>query len=439
MPEIRPGIGLPPNETVEFFRAKGEYPISRRWWDVWQEEHARAFTVAGITDRTILEETRASLDKVLAEGGTFEMWRSGILPDLKKAVGDGTAPLNILTDARLRTIYNMNLRMARAAGQWKRIEALKARAPFLMYSAVKDNRTRPLHRLWGGLDAGTKPIILPVDHPAWRIFYPPNGWGCRCNIIQLSQRDLDAMGLSVTTDAELRAIGWPTGETMDGVETSDFIRGDGIIESVPTGVDPGFAYNVGNAHMRGLVPIPAEGPISEPIIASGKLPALPEPRDRSSSLLMPEGIAYQALIDAFIDTFGTRNSAGAVTVNDAIGQPLVIDDSFFYKGGVKGGPDTEKLVDSDRRKHIRLMAQGLKDPDEIWYVWEEVKTPTGTRRRLTRRYIARFTIDGKTKPVVIVMDIGADGWKGITAITSSRTNYATSPKVRGGVLAYRRK
>lgn len=420
MGEIRPAIGLPPNETVEFFRAKGEYPISRRWWDVWQEEHARAFTVAGITDRTVLEQTRASLDKVLAEGWTFEFWKSEILGDLRKAVDQGTAPLNIVTDARLATIYNTNLRMARAAGQWKRIGALKERAPFLMYSAVLDGRTRPLHRAWDG-------TILPVDHPWWDTHYPPCGWNCRCNVIQLSQRDLDRRGLRVS-------------EPPDDGPPTHFIRGDGIVETVPRGIDPGFAYNVGKAHMRGLVPIPAEGPISEALIASGDLPELPEPRTRSSSLLMPADAPYRSLIDAFIESFGTRNSAGAVTFNDVIGQPLIIDDSFFYRGGSKGEIETEKLIDSDRRTHIHLMAQGLKDPDEIWYVWDKVKTPDGgTRGRLTRRYVARFTIDGHTKPVVIVMDIGADGWKGVTAITGRAASYATSPSVRGGVLAYRRK
>jgi Phage Mu protein F like protein len=250
--EIRADVGLKPLETVEFFRAKGTYPISRRWWEVWQEEHARAFTVAGITKRSVLETVRLSMEKVLSEGGTFEMWKSGILSDLRTAVENGTAPPNILTDARLRTIYSTNLRMARAAGQWKRIQGLKDAAPFLMYWAVKDDHTRPLHRVWGGLDTGTKPIVLPVDHPAWSLFYPPNGWGCRCNVIQLSQLDLDRMGLSVTNDVTLVALGWPTNHDFSGIDQRDWLRGDGIVEQVPNGIDPGFAYNVGAAHFRGL-------------------------------------------------------------------------------------------------------------------------------------------------------------------------------------------
>jgi uncharacterized protein with gpF-like domain len=89
---------------------------------------------------------------VIAEGGTFEQWKSRVVPDLQNAIDSGTAPGNIITERRLRTIYDTNLRMARAAGQWKRIEALKPYQPFLMYSAVRDTRTRPLHRKWGGID-----------------------------------------------------------------------------------------------------------------------------------------------------------------------------------------------------------------------------------------------------------------------------------------------
>jgi SPP1 gp7 family putative phage head morphogenesis protein len=247
----RYAINLPPTETVEFFRAKGSYPISRNWWDIWQEEHSRAFTVAGVTNVDVLQSVRADLDKVIAEGGTFEQWKSRVVPNLQNAIDNGTAPDNIITDRRLRTIYDTNLRMARAAGQWKRIETLKPYQPFLMYSAVRDNRTRPLHRKWGGLDPGTVRIILPVDHPAWRQFYPPNGWGCRCDVIQLSQRAMDRMGLRVTTDAELIAIGWPTGDGSREALGQDIVRGNGIVDYVPFGVDPGFAYNVGQAHLAG--------------------------------------------------------------------------------------------------------------------------------------------------------------------------------------------
>lgn len=417
---IRPSIGLPPTETLEFFRAKGEYPVSRKWWEVWQEEHARAFTVAGITDRTVLERVRASLDVAASEGGTLANWKKNVLPELRAAVEAGSAPETVLTARRLRTIYDTNLRMARAAGKWKRIQATKHVAPFLMYSAVLDDRTRPLHRAWHG-------TILPVDHPWWDTHFPPCGWMCRCNVVQLSQADIDVRGLTVASTPP-----------NDGPPRT-FIRGDGVIESVPTGIDPGFAYNVGKAHMRGLVPPPRSGPIDEPHLLGGAaqedLPAMPPPRPMSAALKMDAAAPYQEVADAFIDSFGKRNSAGAVNFVDAVGQPLTIDSSFFFRGGVDNGPDTRKLVQTIRRQHIRYLAEALKAPDEIWYVWERTKT----HWRLTRRYVARFEIDGELRPMVVVMSIGADGWKGVTAFTARNPDYVDNNSVRGGVLVYRRK
>jgi uncharacterized protein with gpF-like domain len=227
-PAIRFPIGIPPVETLEFFRAKGSYRVIGNWWEMWEEEYVRAFTVTGITNISLLESVRASLDKVLDGGGTFEMWKKAILPELRAAVANGTAPLSILTDRRLRIIYETNIRMARAAGKWKRIQKTKARRPYLMYVALDDGKARPLHALWGGLQTG-KPIIAPVDHIIWTILFPPNGWGCRCSVIQLSARDIEDRGLHLTTDAELIGMKLikPDG-SLDG-DPFDYVRGDGAI------------------------------------------------------------------------------------------------------------------------------------------------------------------------------------------------------------------
>lgn len=451
MPDVRPAIGLPPTETVEFFRAKG-YATQTHWDELWQEEHGRAFTVTKMLRGDLLEKVRASLDDVLANGGTFEQWKAKILPELQAAGWWGKVEDATLTgsdkpvwigDRRLRTIYGTNLRMARAAGQWKRIQALKARAPYLMYVAIKDGRTRPLHRIWGGVD-NKRPIILPADHPIWNWLFPPNGWGCRCTVIQLSERDLRNMGLRVTTDAELGAMGWQ--RTEDGgiaPPENRWRRSDGTVERVPQGVDPGFAYNPGVAHMRALEMPLDDRPLQAPHILpdpARDAPPMPAPRNRDASVLLPKDTDYEQVVDTFHASFRhPKNSAGVILTRDAIGEPLVIGDSFFWRGGVPGGPDTRKLRDSDRRQGIRLLAEALDDPDEIWWQWETVKVDqAGTLgARLTRRYISRFDIDGRVYSAIVVVRMGRDGWQGVTAIINSKNdNYAIN--ARGGVLAYRR-
>lgn len=49
---------------------------------------------------------------------------------------------------------------------------------FLQYRTAQDSRVRPDHAVLDG-------ITLPADDPFWSKYYPPNGWGCRCQAVQV--------------------------------------------------------------------------------------------------------------------------------------------------------------------------------------------------------------------------------------------------------------
>lgn len=234
---------LPPKEAIRFFQPKGLKPAFA-WQDVWQEEHAAAFTVAKMTQIDLLADVKASLDKALADGDSFAAWQKSVRPMLEARGWWGrtmlTDPLDgelksvqLGSPRRLRIIYDTNMRMSRAAGAWDRIQERKKARPYLRYVAVLDEQTRDDHRRWHG-------VILPVDHPFWRSHYPPNGWKCRCTVEQLAARDLEREGWRVTSDEELDKTGWR--------ETKDWINArTGETVKVPVGIDPGFGYNVGVA------------------------------------------------------------------------------------------------------------------------------------------------------------------------------------------------
>lgn len=244
--QIAQVFDLPPEQAIAFLDSKG-YRTSIDWTDTFNEEHDASFTVAKIAKVDLLRDIHVSLLDAMAEGKPFEAWRAGLEPVLRdkgwlgKVVDEdltGTADPVFVGPRRLRTIYDTNIRMARSVGLWRRIQASKEALPFLAYSAVRDRRTRPLHALWGGLLPGTTRIILPVDHPFWLTHFPPNGWNCRCTVIQLSQRDLDRRGWKVTLDP-------PT------IDLVPFRRkGGATIYQVPRGIDPGFGYNAGVARMQ---------------------------------------------------------------------------------------------------------------------------------------------------------------------------------------------
>ncbi|MEO0501186.1 MAG: phage minor head protein, partial [Pseudomonadota bacterium] len=249
----RATIGLPPTETVAAFERRGDLRIGVDWRETWQDEHPRMFTVAKIARLDLLNDVRESLDKVLRDGGTFEQWKAELQPTLQRKgwwgrvenqALTGTPEPVIVNDRRLRTIYRTNVRVSRAAGQWQRIQTRKAVRPYLRYVVVGgekgDGRNRPSHlRLHG--------IILPVDHAFWDEYYPPNDWLCRCSVQQLSERDLEREGWTVTTDAELAAKLPAERRTTYRLVNPTGTPGDSVPETVTQAplVGDGWSYNPG--------------------------------------------------------------------------------------------------------------------------------------------------------------------------------------------------
>jgi len=234
-------IFLDPVDTVRAWEARGQLQPTVRWSEMRHEQHAVAFTVAKITKLDLLRYIQSSLDEVIRKGGTFEQWKATILPELKRqgwwgAVNNrdltGTDKTVIINERRLRTIYDTNVRMSLATGNWLRVQRQKDVLPFLRYLASTSEHKRPLHKLWYG-------VTLPVDHPWWQTHFPPNGWGCKCNYRQISQREMDRKGWSITPEDQI--AGGPPQRFIPAV-------GDPIM--VPDGIDPGFSYNPGTAHLK---------------------------------------------------------------------------------------------------------------------------------------------------------------------------------------------
>ncbi len=292
--DIRQLVNLPPEDAIAFLDAKG-YRTSVRWTDTWQDEHASAFTVAKVAKIDLLREIHVSLIDAMATGQTFESWKADLEPKLAAAGWWGRIVNPELTGTdqpvtigprRLRTIYDTNLRMARATALWGRIWAGRDLRPFLRYSAVMDRRTRPQHRLWHA-------IVLPVEHPFWQTHFPPNGWNCRCTVVQLSERDLARRGLTITTEAELTARGFGSATTQFWRRGANGDAGRAVV--VPQGIDPGFAYNPGTARARLSVERAAES-----LTRAAGVPGLIEPALADILETLPGGRPDRARQDAMI-------------------------------------------------------------------------------------------------------------------------------------------
>src|SRR5690242_14731500 len=78
----------------------------------------------------------------------------------------------------LRTEYDSAIAAAQMAAKWNRFYKDRKTLPLLQYRTVEDDRVRPSHQ---ALDL----VIKNIDDPFWDMYYPPNGWNCRCDVIQL--------------------------------------------------------------------------------------------------------------------------------------------------------------------------------------------------------------------------------------------------------------
>jgi SPP1 gp7 family putative phage head morphogenesis protein len=227
-----------PAQAISYFAAKGLKPTFS-YLDMQGSAHDHAFTVAKMMDVDMLGQMRASLDAAMANGTPFKEWADGIIPTLqaggwwgRKEVVDPLTKQVVVAQLgspwRLETIFRTNMQAAYAAGAWQEIQAQKEIAPFLMYDAIDDDRTRPMHAAW---DKRT----LAVDHPWWSTHYPPNGFNCRCGVIQLSKDELDAMGITPSLDP-------PKDGTFNWINPR---TGDEL--AIPNGLDPGFVNNSGES------------------------------------------------------------------------------------------------------------------------------------------------------------------------------------------------
>lgn len=245
MPELslRAQFKLTPQEAVDYLAGRGKLTPTFDWRDLWQDEHARQFTVSRLARLDLLKAVQDGIGASV----NGELSRRDFMRDIrsvlekagwwgKQAVRDpvtGDTVTTTFDPSRLKLIYDTNTRMAHSAGRWERFERNKASHPYIRYITKRDERVREWHRKWDG-------ITLPVDHPFWDTHYPPNGHHCRCRAMSMSQREYDAA----------KGKGWLMTEAPP-LETKRWLnKRTGEVRQVPMGIDPGFDYNVGKAAMR---------------------------------------------------------------------------------------------------------------------------------------------------------------------------------------------
>lgn len=77
----------------------------------------------------------------------------------------------------LRAEYNFVHASAQMAAKWEQY-AEDGDRYYLQYRTAGDDKVRPEHAALNG-------VTLPQSDPFWETYYPPNGWNCRCTVVQV--------------------------------------------------------------------------------------------------------------------------------------------------------------------------------------------------------------------------------------------------------------
>ncbi|MBI9092293.1 MAG: hypothetical protein JEZ12_24020 [Desulfobacterium sp.] len=223
MPDVIEKYATKPfGEAVSFFREKLNVP-SEHWDDLWKGQHAKGFMVAGAMKAELVSDLKGSVDKAISQGETLADFRKRFDSIVEKHGWTYKGGRNW----RTKVIYDTNLKTAYMAGRHKQMTSpgVTTLRPFWQYRHGGSANPRIEHLALDGM-------VLPHDDPFWSTHYPPNGWGCKCRVVTLSQRDLDKMGKKGPDSApEIQYREW---EDKNGKS-----------HQVPLGIDPGWDYNVG--------------------------------------------------------------------------------------------------------------------------------------------------------------------------------------------------
>jgi SPP1 gp7 family putative phage head morphogenesis protein len=190
-PTLHIGFDVPFDEAIKWGKERISVLPDVYYDTLPAQARSRAFTVSGLASLDQIQGVLDSLNRAMEQGDTFADWKKTLS---KEALALGPARLDNIFRTAVQTNYNI--------GRYQQQQENKAHRPYLMYDAINDGRTRPHHR---ALDN----FIAPIDDPAWKKIYPPNGFRCRCGTLSLTEAQAKQRGYQIGNQPQGHAdAGW---------------------------------------------------------------------------------------------------------------------------------------------------------------------------------------------------------------------------------------
>lgn len=385
-PEFLTALKLPFAEQQSFFKGKLDIP-TRKWDDLWKDQHAKGFMVAGAYRDDILADFHAAVDKAISKGTTLEEFRK----DFDGIVAKHGWSYKGSRNWRSEVIYSTNIRQAYNAGRWAQLtdpEQMEI-LPYLTYRHGDSRNPRPEHLAWNG-------TTLPANDPWWNTHYPQNGWGCKCRVYGSTQKEYDAAKKAGKGKAPESEIDPRTGE--------------------PIGIDKGFGYNVGKAAF-GKSWVQESGKFEE--LGPWRPAAYPDLPAKLQGVSLPIGLAKACRTENEL-----RKAVPEGIYEDRLGDYTSVTQAI-----------ADHIIQNrerwdGREKYFPLIPDAIENSQEIWVGF--MRFVDSGRVFLRKRYVKAYDIgDGR------IIGLLADTVKGQTiAFDVINSDNMKGGRLRSGRLIY---
>lgn len=312
----------------------------------------------------------SALNQALDPGETFYEFK-------KKA----DTILEVYNRNYLETEHQHAVAVAQNAAAWQRQKAERDQYPFVQYQTVGDDHVRPSHQALDGK-------VFRINDESWSDIYPPNGYNCRCEMIQLTADQAGQLEV-INGEQAIKTLGedWDrmvqTGFNANRGELSEVFA----LNKVYLNDHSPKAANTLNYKDAGLSPIPAE--------LKAKRRALPKSKGATQESILAD--------------FATRKVATKV------GERMLLKD---YTGRAVAVSERalSSQIGEDKMNLWRNVAATIKNADEVWMI------QTG-KERAYYKYLKFYK--GETMVVEVAVDqaqgMHLDNWYKVISEEEARS------------------
>ena len=234
----------PNKDAVRFLRDKA--PVAREVFDgLLPELRGLAFTITGVENLAVLKKARERLAGLPA-GGDWDDIKKGLAADLVPYLGEEGGV------KRAELLLRVHGYGAYSAAQYQVMDRQRDVFPYWQYQAAGDEKVRASHAALDGL-------IFPASSDFWKTHFPPWEFGCRCQVVPLSEDDVDEIRAEDAKKVpQARRV--LEGERLKLAETQGtLVTTSGGPNGIPAQVDvrspreksggSGFYHNPGDLHV----------------------------------------------------------------------------------------------------------------------------------------------------------------------------------------------